>query len=325
MIPNKLQPGDEIRVIAPARSMAILNDETKKIADQALSELGFKVTFGKHVNEINITKSSSIKSRIEDLHDAFIDPNVKGILTAIGGFNCNQLLDYIDWDLIKNNPKVFCGYSDITALNNAIYAKTGLVTYSGAHYSTFGKKYDNEYVEEYFKKCSMQDKPFEILPSQRWDDRRWYADQKDRTSFENEGMYSINKGEAEGTILGGNLCTFGLLRGTEYMPNFINSILFIEDDDYSGTPVEFDRNLQALIHQPGFNGVRGIVIGRFQLSSRSSKEELIHIIKTKKELDNVPVIANADFGHTDPKFTFPIGGKAEIKAIEDLTIKINAH
>lgn len=322
MTPNKLQPGDGIRIIAPSRSMSILSDEVKSIANRKLSAFGFKVTFGRHVDEVDITVSPSIESRIEDLHDAFRDKNVKGILTVIGGFNCNQLLDYIDWDLIKNNPKVFCGYSDITALNNAIYAKTGLVTYLGPHYSTFGKKYDNEYTEKYFKKCLMQNEPFEILSSKRWDDRRWYSDQEDRTSFENAGMYVINEGEAEGTIIGGNLCTLGLLRGTQYMPDFADSILFIEDDDYAGTPVEFDRNLQALIHQPGFNKVRGIVIGRFQIVSKSSKEDLIHIIKTKRELNNIPVIANADFGHTDPKITFPIGGKAIINAINAPQIKI---
>ncbi len=121
-------------------SYSIFSEELKNIANKRFEDLDLKLTFGKHINEKNEFTSLSIESRIEDLHDAFQDKNVKAIFTAIGGANSNQLLKYIDWELIKNNPKIFCGFSDITALNNAIYIKTGLVTYSGPHYSTFGQK-----------------------------------------------------------------------------------------------------------------------------------------------------------------------------------------
>src|SRR5680860_1772809 len=136
IFPQKLKKGDKVRVIAPSRSMAIISQETRDIAKNRFEELGLELSFGKHIDEIDDFVSSSIESRIEDLHDAFCDSRVKAIFTVIGGFNCNQLLQYIDWDLIKNNPKIFCGFSDITALNNAIYAKTGLVSYSGPHYLT---------------------------------------------------------------------------------------------------------------------------------------------------------------------------------------------
>src|SRR3989339_1864763 len=150
---EKLKSGDEVRIIAPSRSMAILSEEIKNIANRRFEELGLKLSLGKHVNESDEFNSSLIKSRVDDLHEAFSDKNVKAIITVIGGFNSNQLLRYIDWDLIKNNPKIFCGYSDITALNNSIYAKTGLVTYSGPHYSSFGQELYFDYTLEYFKKC----------------------------------------------------------------------------------------------------------------------------------------------------------------------------
>ena len=127
MIPPKLQPGDEIRVIAPARSLGIISPENREIATKRLEELGFTVSFSDHVEEQDEFDSSSLQSRIADLHAAFEDKNVKGMFTVIGGFNSNQLLKYIDYDLIKKNPKILCGYSDITALSNAIYAKTGMV------------------------------------------------------------------------------------------------------------------------------------------------------------------------------------------------------
>src|SRR3990167_2363671 len=127
--PEKLRKGDEVRIIAPSRSMAIISEESKKIANQRFSDLGLKLSFGKHVEEKDDFCSSSIASRAEDLHEAFFDKNVKAIITVIGGFNSNQLLKYIDWKIIKDNPKIFCGFSDITILNNAILQKTGLVSY----------------------------------------------------------------------------------------------------------------------------------------------------------------------------------------------------
>ena len=149
MVPNKLKAGDEVRVIAPSRSMAILGEDCKKLATERLEELGFKVTFGKHVMEADPDYfAASKEARVEDLNDAFRDPNVRAILTVIGGFNSNQILDYIDYEAIKNDPKIFCGFSDITALSNAIHAKTGVVTYSGPHFSSFGMLKGFEYTLE---------------------------------------------------------------------------------------------------------------------------------------------------------------------------------
>jgi len=325
IFPQKLKKGDEIRVIVTSSSLGLLSEETKRIANQRLSELGFKVSFGKHVSEIDEFLSSSIESRIEDLHDAFLDKNVKAIFTVLGGFNANQILRYLNWDIIKNNPKIFCGFSDVTALNNSIFQKTGLVNYSGPHYSTFGQKLYFDYTLEYFKKCLLSEDNFIITPSDNWSDDAWYLNQEDRNLIKNEGYLIINEGEAEGTIIGGNLCTFNLLQGTEYFPNLSNSILFIEDDELT-CPVTFDRDLQSLIHQPEFDKVKGIVFGRFQKVSKITNKQLIKIIKTKKELNNIPIIANVDFGHTSPIITFPIGGEVKIVIKKEETkIEITKH
>lgn len=323
--PEKLKIGDEVRIIAPSRSMKILNEEIRNIANQRFLDLGLKLSFGKHVYESDDFNSSSIESRLENLHNAFSDKNVKAIITVIGGFNSNQLLKYINWKLIKNNPKIFCGYSDITILNNAIFTKTGLVNYSGPHYSTFGQKLYFDYTSEYFQKCLMTNNPFEIKVSDSWSDDPWYLDQDKRELIDNSGYLIINDGNAEGTILGANLCTFNLLQGTEYFPDLNSSILFLEDD-YETVPHTFDRNLQSLIHLPNFNKVKGLVIGRFQKKSKMTDELLKKIIKTKKELDNILVIANVDFGHSDPKITFPVGGEVNIIALKNkISIKIVKH
>ena len=322
IFPEKLKTGDEVRIIAPSKSMAILSKETINIANKRFEKLGLKLSFGKHVNETDEFNSSSIESRIEDLHEAFSDKNVKAVITVIGGFNSNQLLRYIDWDLIKNNPKIFLGYSDITALNNAIFSKTGLVTYSGPHYSSFGQKLYFNFTLDYFKKCLMEVKPFEIKSSNCWSDDEWYLDQIKRELINNPGYLVINEGNAEGTILGTNLCTFNLLQGTEYFPDLTNSIIFLEDD-YETVPHTFDRDLQSLVHLPDFNKVKGLAIGRFQKKSNMSNDLLKKIIKTKKELNAIPVITGVDFGHTDPKIILPIGGEVKIIASKNKTsIKI---
>ncbi|MDO8610442.1 MAG: LD-carboxypeptidase [bacterium] len=316
MIPAKLQKGDAVRIITPSRTLQLISEETKEIANKRFEDLGLHITFGKHVSEKDDFYSSSIESRIEDLHDAFSDTNVKAIITVIGGFNSNQLLRYIDWELIKKNPKIFCGYSDITALNNAIFAKTGLVTYSGPHYSSFGQKLYFEYTLEYFKNCMFSNNPFNISPSENWSDDAWYMDQNKRNLIHNDGHLVIHEGYAEGTIIGANICTLNLLQGTEYIPSLSNSILFLEDD-YETKPHTFDRDLQSLIHQPNFSSVKGIAIGRFQKASNMTDKILKQIIKTKNELVNIPIISNVDFGHSDPKITFPIGGIARINTAKN--------
>lgn len=320
IIPEKLKKGDLARIIAPACSLGIISKENREIANKRFEEMGLRISFGKHVEEIDEFNSSNIESRIEDLHDAFADPEVKAIFPVVGGFNSNQLLRYIDWDLIRNHPKVFCGYSDITALNNAIYAKTGLVSYSGPCYSTFAEKKNFEYTLEYFKKCIFSRDPFEVKPSEIWSDDSWYMDQEHRNLIRNEGCLVINEGSAEGALLGGNLCTLNLLQGTEYMPSLENSILFLEDDETSKI-VDFDRNLQSLIHLSDFGGVKSIVMGRFQKASEATNELIIKMIRTKRELVHIPVIANVDFGHTQSMITFPIGGMVNI-VVKGTTVKI---
>ena len=322
---TKLKPGDEVRVIAPSQSMAIIGQESRTVAQERFDELGLKLTFGRHVEEIDDFVSSSVQSRLEDFHEAFTDTNVKGILTVIGGFNSNQLLPYIDWDAIRNNSKVFCGFSDITALNNAILAKTGLVTYSGLHYSTFGMRAYFEYCLEYFKKCVMSDEPIDVRPSKEWTDDFWYLDQINRQPEANNGWLVLNEGKTEGRIIGGNLCTLNLLQGTEYMPELEGSVLFIEDDE-EALPHHFDRDLVSLIQQPGFSGVRGIVIGRFQRASKMDDDILRQIITSKQELAHIPVIANVDFGHTNTIFTFPVGGRVILQSnTQEPQIRITKH
>lgn len=133
IIPAPLKKGDEIRVVAPSRGIKIHGADSRETALKRFGEMGLKVTFGKHMTDDNwdMMGTSSIADRVEDIHEAFANSEVKAIFTIIGGFNSNQLLPFLDYELIRKNPKIFCGFSDITALLNGIYAQIGLVTFSG--------------------------------------------------------------------------------------------------------------------------------------------------------------------------------------------------
>ncbi len=325
IFPPKLQKGDHVRVIAPSQTGSIISPETRAIAARRFQELGLTVSFSDHLEEKNEFRSSSKESRLADLHAAFADPGVKAILTMIGGFNSNQLIDEIDWELIKQNPKIVCGYSDVTILLDSIYAKTGLVTYYGPHYSTFGQDLYFDYTLEYFQKCLMADAPYDLKPAENWSDDEWFINQQARTLVPNPGYWIFNEGKAEGVLLGGNLGTLNLLQGTPYMPSLKGSILFLEDD-LETLPHHLDRDLQSLIHLADFAEVKGIVIGRFQKKSNLTQDLLQKILAGKKALKDIPVVGNVDFGHTDPKVTLPIGGTVSLQVTgNQVAIQIITH
>ena len=295
MIASKLRLGDEVRVVAPSRNLTEVRQDVHHHAVDFWRKEGFNLAFSKNSREIGKFHSSSIASRVEDIHEAFSDPNVKMVITCLGGFNCNQLLRHLDYDLIAKNPKILCGFSDITALHNAVYAKTGLVTYHGPHYGTFAFDREAEYTRKAFFDCVMKD--------------------------------TIQEGTCEGTIIGGNLCTLNLLQGTPYMPDIRNKVLFLEDDNIMGDYFcyEFDRNLESLLQVEGADTIKGIIFGRFDDSCGLTVETITDIIRDKVP-SHIPVIFGADFGHVFPMITFPIGGSVRIRANQDkVEIVIVAH
>ena len=277
--------------------------------------MGYKVTFSKNVyKSLEYYDCGTIEERVNDIHEAFLDENVKCILTAIGGYNVNQILPYLDYEIIKNNPKIICGFSDITALLNAIYAKTSLVTFYGPHFSSFGMEKGFDYTLDNFINILTKNDDCNLIPSPDFSDDEWYINQTDRVFIKNDGLKVVNCGKANGTILGGHLSTFNLLQATEYMPHSDNIILFLEDNTLLDENYfkEFDRNLVSLMQIKEFLNVRGLVIGRAQLEGQMNDEKWNLLLSNKPELKNIPVIFNADFGHTTPIFTFPIGGSCEM-------------
>ena len=221
-------------MVAPSWSLSIIHEDVRNLAEQRLKEMGLTVTYGDHVYECDLFRSASVQSRVEDIHKAFLDPDVKGILTVIGGWNSNQLLQYLDWDLIRTHPKVFCGFSDIDALNNAIFARTGMVTYSGPIFIFFGQKLHFDHTKEYFMKAVMAEGPFFLEPSTWWSDDDWAADQEKREVLEpriyrnsaRRGHWHINKFK---------LYTLSF-QGTDYLPPLTDTVLLLRKQNFQIHP-----------------------------------------------------------------------------------------
>ena len=305
---KRLKKGDHIRVVSPSSSIESIGGfEANVAAKKKLEALGFRLSFSEHYFENDIFDSAPIASRVADLEAAFANETVDAILTTIGGFNCNELLPYLDFDLIAQNPKIFCGYSDTTALLNAIYAKTGMQTYMGPAYSSFKMEQGQQYQTTSWLNAVTQD-TYQLTPSLEWSSDAWYLPDAPRTFYPTEWKV-YNPGQASGIAIGGNLSTFALLHGTEFAPKPDKYILFLEEaeeDHY----VEFTRHFAALLQV--YPNPQAVLIGRFPKETEMTEEILLTILDKHPILKKVPVLYDLDFAHTQPLFTITIGGQVEI-------------
>lgn len=305
---KRLKKGDHIRVVSPSSSIESIGGfEANVAAKKKLEALGFRLSFSEHYFENDIFDSAPIASRVADLEAAFANETVDAVLTTIGGFNCNELLPYLDFDLIAQNPKIFCGYSDTTALLNAIYAKTGMQTYMGPSYSSFKMREGQDYQTQAWLNAVTQDS-FTLEPSEEWSSDAWYIPDAPRTFFPTEWKV-YNPGQASGIAIGGNISTLNLLTGTEFAPRPDKYVLFLEeaeDDDY----LIIARHLTALLQT--YPNPQAVVFGRFPKETKLTEEILLTILDKHPILKKVPVLYDLDFAHTQPLFTITIGGQVEI-------------
>ncbi|WP_155997485.1 S66 family peptidase [Streptococcus ruminantium] len=313
---KKLRQGNHIRIVSPSSSIERIGGfEVNLAAKEKLEELGFRLSFSEHYFENDIFYSSSIASRVADLEVAFSDETVDAIMTTIGGFNCNELLPYLDYDLIARNPKIFCGYSDTTALLNAIYAKTGMQTYMGPAYSSFKMKEGQPYQTDSWLKAVTQNQ-YELIPSSQWSNDAWYLPDTPRTFFPTDWKV-YNPGQASGIAIGGNISTLNLLTGTEFAPKPDRYILFLEeaeDDHYD----IISRHLAALLQT--YPNPQAVLLGRFPKETKMTEEILLAILDKHPILNTIPVLYDLDFAHTQPLFTITIGGQVQVDT-ESLSVR----
>lgn len=315
MIPKRLSKGDEIRVIAPSNSLQSVGGFTaNQAALKRLNDLGYQVTFGQNMTVMDCLNSSPIEARVADLHVAFLDDNVKAILAVTGGYNANELLPYLDFELIAKHPKIICGYSDFTSLANAITAKTGLVTYYGPSYIAFklADQLGDYQVQNWQKVMTQGTDTVRLTASAQWSSDAWYLPDAKRDYHDNQWQ-TYAKGHVTGELVGGNLNTLYTLQGTSYQPNYDRKILLIECSDDSDR-YDFSRNLAALlqsIRQP-----QALIIGRIPTDVDLDEEMLLYILAKFPILKTIPVLYNVNVGHTQPILTLPIGQTITVDATE---------
>ena len=329
-IPPLLKNGDTIGIISPSAGLHPFCPHRTFEGEKTLKKLGYKVKYAPHSLENNGYVSTSPQKRVDDLHQMFLDKEVTAIICSLGGENANQLLKYIDFSIIKNNPKIFLGYSDITILHCAFASQSQLRTYYGPTLQTEFAEYPDidPYVTEYFNKAIASNKVIgKINPSKEWSDEflNWFTkeDQKrKRTPYPHLGYEWLKEGHAEGSIFGGCIPTLNHLAGTKYWIDPTDTIFFIDIPE--GAPGQ-QMSLSALdaffadLENIGvFQNIKGLLVGRPYQFKEDSIEKLKEILLYYTADHNYPILFNANIGHASPIITIPLGASCNIDSRNNL-------
>jgi muramoyltetrapeptide carboxypeptidase LdcA involved in peptidoglycan recycling len=252
----------------------------------------------------------------------FGDSEVKAIIAAIGGDHSCHLLPLLDFDLIRKNPKVFMGYSDITVLNVAIWKETGLVTFNGPALLTDFAEYPRmfEYTEKYMLKALCEASSMGVIEPSTWWTEEFldWAEKKDltrpRARQNSPGWRWLRGGVAEGALIGGCLGSLEHLRGTKFWPEWQNAIMFFETSEEPPPPERIDSILMDYENMGVLQRLKGLIVGRPMRYTEEEKQQLREVILERTKGYTFPIVTDMDFGHTAPQFTVPIGCRARIDA-----------
>ena len=312
--------GDTVGVVSLSAPVVAECPRRYRRGLQELERRGFRVRPGAHVAARHGHTAGTPEQRLADLHVLWRDPEVRAILNTIGGYNSHHLLEDVDYEYIARHPKLFVGYSDITAIHVALHARTGLVTVLGpALLPQFGEYGGvHPYTWEHFQRVTMRaEAPGELRPSPEWtaEHLRWdVEDDRPRRFIPNPGPRTLRPGRAEGPILAGNAGTLLLLAGTPWWPRVDGVILCLEEDE-AETPATVDRMLTQLRHMGVFGRISGLVLGRFHPRVGFSDDDPLDAVVLRAVRGyEFPVAVDFDFGHTDPIFCLPLGIRARLEA-----------
>jgi len=312
--PPVLGPGDIIGVAAPSADIAANVPRRVARGVAELERRGFSVRLGEHVE-----RPSGRVGKLEDLHALFGDGEVRAIVCTTGGTDSHQLLEELDYDLVAANPKIFCGYSDITALQAAISTRTGLVTFMGpsllSDWAEFGGVPAYTWAE-WEATVMRAESRGEIGVASEWSSEITEWDKEDdrpREWVSNPGPRTVRGGTAEGPLVPANLSTLLLLAGTPWWPELGGAILALEAGEVEqGWWVE--RSLCQLRQIGVFSRAAGLAFGRCNPDSRIEPAELDRLLLDATRGANLPIAVDFDFGHTEPHCTLPWGVQARLDA-----------
>ena len=306
-LPKRLKKGDTVRMVAPAS--AVLDRHHVLIAKESFEALGFNVELGEYVFGRHGYLSGTDAERAEDVNKAFADDSVDAVIAVRGGWGCNRILPLLDYDMIRANNKVLLGYSDITSLMNALYVKTGMVSFHGPN----GFSYWADFQAQQFRDVIMDGKSTTM---------RNYKEKEETLTMMSNRTTTVNSGTAQGVLVGGNLTVLTSLCGTPYFPDLKGKILMLED--VGENIYRIDRFLSQLQLAGHLEGVAGIVFGHCTecdpgggFGSFTLHEVFEHYFKPL----GVPTYTGAQFGHIRDNHILPVGHVVELDA-DAATLKL---
>ncbi len=299
--PKRLNKGDTIAITSPAG--AVWDEKQIETFSNILKGLGFKIVLGKTLTEKYGYFSGTDEFRAKELNDFFADKNIKGIFCMKGGWGCARVLDKLKYDVITANPKVLIGFSDITTLLVAIFAKTGLVTFHGP----VGNSGWNDFTSNNFKSVVMNGESV-LFPQGTGDEDK---------------IVTLTPGTATGLLVGGNLTVIAGIIGSGYLPDWKGKILFLEEAKEE--PYSIDRMLTQLKLAGVLNAIGGFVFGK---CVKCDAEEPLKAFKFMEVIEQhikplgIPAYYGAMTGHIENKWTLPLGIEVTMDAGKG-TLKLN--
>lgn len=295
MVAERLKKGDKIGIVSPS---SILKDEEDlqalSRAVEIMENQGFEIVKGKNFLNDETGYGTTAKHKADDINEMFENKEIKAIFSITGGENCISTFDYLDWELIKNNPKIFCGFSDTTSLINEINSKTGLITFMGPSFKSIATG------ESDYRLKSVVDR---------------FVNGKENLFYEEdlEEFKIIREGKAFGKTVGGNLCLTTDLISGKYKVDFEGKILILEDLAWESFPEKVSHDLYKMKQEGIFDKISGIWIGNYD--NEISLERILLDTISDIEFDK-PIIKSENFGHSEKKIIIPIGCEIEINTNE---------
>jgi len=300
---KRLEKGDTIGIICPASAISLQSSRIP-VLEEYLRRLGFKIKYGKTVGALYGYLAGEDDLRINDIESMFADKEINAIICMLGGYGTTRIVDKINYEIIKKNPKLFIGFSDITVLLNSIYRYCGIPTIHGALGVYLGNPNFDEYSRNDFEQLLFQKQKGRVLKNP------------------NNDCETIYDGIARGVMVGGNLSLIATLSGTPYSVDFTDKIVFIEDVDES--PYRIDRYLSNLRLSGQLSKAKAFIFGTFSnCEDNKSSWDVFHIIKEYLQEYKKPSVFNFSSGHSFPFLNIPIGLEIEFDANKKTIIFCN--
>jgi muramoyltetrapeptide carboxypeptidase LdcA involved in peptidoglycan recycling len=321
LAPPRVRPGDTVAIVSPSAGAVGRHPHRVERGCAYLEALGLTVRLMPNAARSEGWTSAPAEARAQDLHDAFLDAEVKAVLASIGGNHSNQLLPHLDLDLIRAHPKVFQGYSDITVLHWALLG-AGLGTFYGPALVSELGEYPSvlPFTDRYLRAAWFGATPTSFEPAAEWTDE--FLDWNERLDLTRpralqagDGWVTIRDGVAEGWLLGGCLETVCWhLKGSSAWIDPTGAILFLETSEEAPSPAHVDAYLTDLEQLGVFDAAAALVFGRPYGYRSELSEALRRVLRERTETAAIPVLADVDLGHTDPMLTLPLGRRASVDA-----------